>query len=485
MWSSHGHSHAHAPGAGEAAGTVGTVGPAGTDYRASRLVRTVTIGILVAVAAATLVGMVALWPDYAKVAKVAERAEFSAPGVTYERGQILGLTEGCGTGAGARGEAGERGGPGSGGGQGGSGAEQGGSGTGQPAQDRCVTASVGILSGSDAGRMVSIQLRGTVLASGLTQGDHVQLIATPSLTPDEGEATGYAIDHDALPAYGLAGIERHVPLLILTLIFVIVVVAIGRIRGFLALLALGISAVVLLAFVLPALLSGAPGLLVGIVGSVAIMFITLYFVHGPNMRTTAALIGTLFGILCISGLSELAVRAARLSGAGSDSSSLLSAMVGEMDLRGLLTCSILIAGLGILNDVTITQSSAVWELRAAAPDLSRREIYARAMRIGRDHIASTVYTVFFAYIGAALSVLLLLYMYNRPLLSLLTAEDLGIEIVSTLCGGVGLILAVPITTFVAVLFTPPGREERERWAPAAAPAPAGISAPSEAESPNS
>ncbi len=158
-------------------------------------------------------------------------------------------------------------------------------------------------------------------------------------------------------------------------------------------------------------------------------------------------------------MSWIAGSATRLSGLGDESSGLLSSMVTEIDFRGLLTCSILIAGLGVLNDVTITQASSVWELRAAAPEMTRREIYSRAMRIGRDHIASTVYTVFFAYAGAAISTLILLYLYHRPLLSLLTQEDIAIEVVRTMAGSIGLVLAVPITTAVAALFVPPAVAE--------------------------
>ncbi|QBE48404.1 YibE/F family protein [Leucobacter triazinivorans] len=251
------------------------------------------------------------------------------------------------------------------------------------------------------------------------------------------------------------GVFRGWQLLVLVLVFAAVVVAVGRWRGLLALAALGVAAWVLLAFVLPALVAGGPGLLVGVVGSSAIMFATLYFVHGPNLRTTAALVGTLCGILIMAGISLIAVQATRLSGVGDEASGQLAGLASQIDFRGLLSCAIIIAGLGVLNDVTITQASAVWELRAAAPAMSRREVYARAMRIGRDHIASTVYTVFFAYVGAAMSVLILLYLYDRPMLSLLTHEDIVTEIVRTLCGSVGLVLAVPITTWVAALLLPP------------------------------
>jgi len=129
----------------------------------------------------------------------------------------------------------------------------------------------------------------------------------------------------------------------------------------------------------------------------------------------------------------------------------LSSLVGQLNFQGLLTCATIVAGLGVLNDVTITQSSAVWELRAAAPELSRRELFGSAMRIGRDHIASTIYTIVFAYAGAALSVLLVLFLYERPILDLLGTEDIAAEVVRTLASSIGLVLAVPITTAIATL----------------------------------
>lgn len=298
---------------------------------------------------------------------------------------------------------------------------------------------------------MSVELRGGLLESGLAAGDRIELAAFPG-------AASLAGEQQRGPVYTVVGVQRHLPLIVLALVFVAVVVAVGRLRGLLALPALGISTGVLLAFVLPALVGGGPGLLIGIVASSAIMFVTLFFVHGFTMRTAAALIGTLCGILIISGVSELAVRVTRLSGVGDEATGLLTGMASEIDFRGLLSCSILIAGLGILNDVTITQASSVWELRAAAPEMPRREVYSRAMRIGRDHIASTVYTVFFAYAGAAISVLILIYLYDRPLLSLLTGEDIATELVRTLCGSIGLVLAVPITTWVASRLVPAGRE---------------------------
>lgn len=445
---SHSHSHQHLP---------------SRAVPTAPLVRIITVVLLVLIAAGTAIGLALLWPDPAKVELMADRAQITATGMSYEQGEILSLGGACDA------QTGAAAGPST-----GADDDAGATGTAQS----CRLISVGVLSGPDEGRMVEIALRGGLAGAGLEVGDHVELIAyttaeQPVAQPGGGEERGDAAGAGQAAAgeasyrlaisYDVAGVERNVPLLVLAILFAIVVVAVGRFRGLFALVALGVSAGVLLFFVLPALVAGGPGLLIALVGSSAIMFVTLYFVHGPNMRTTAALIGTLCGIAIMAIISVIAVHTTRLSGVGDEASGLLSTFTTgaagpTIDFRGLLTCAIIIAGLGILNDVTITQASAVWELRAVAPTMPRREIYARGMRIGRDHLASTVYTVFFAYVGAAMSVLILLYLYNRPMLSLLTREDIAVEIVRTLVGSIGLVLAIPITTAIATLFVPPAAD---------------------------
>jgi len=113
-------------------------------------------------------------------------------------------------------------------------------------------------------------------------------------------------------------------------------------------------------------------------------------------------------------------------------------------------CGIIVAGLGVLNDVTITQASAVWELHQISPEMPARTLFASAMRIGRDHIASTVYTIVFAYAGASLPLLLLFEIYQRPALDIVTSGVIAEEVVRTLVGAIGLILAVPVTTAIGV-----------------------------------
>lgn len=270
--------------------------------------------------------------------------------------------------------------------------------------------------------------------------------------------------------YAYYDLDRGKPLVLLALLFCLVVVGVARWRGLRALVGLGVAAVVVATFLLPALLEGHDPVALGLATSGAIMVVVLYLAHGVTVRTTTALLGTMVGVGITAGLGVTAVAAAHLTGVSNDDNQALQVVAQQLDLSNLLTCGIILAGLGILNDVTITQSSAVWELWELAPQTSPRRLYAQAMRIGRDHIASTVYTVVFAYAGAALPVLLLINLYDQPLWRTLTSLDIGEELVRTMAGGVGLVLSVPATTALAVLVV-----RSIRVSPPAAP----VSAPEE------
>ena len=176
--------------------------------------------------------------------------------------------------------------------------------------------------------------------------------------------------------------------------------------------------------------------------------------YGASLRTSTALAGTILGIVLTAGIGVVAIGDARLTGVSDEGGQIL-ATFGVLDFQALLGCALVIAGLGVLNDVTITQASAVWELRAVSPDASRAEVFASAMRIGRDHIASTIYTIVFAYVGTALILLMVLRVYDRPLLELLNTEQLAEEVVRTLVTSIGLVLAVPITTALAAVVASP------------------------------
>jgi uncharacterized membrane protein len=212
-----------------------------------------------------------------------------------------------------------------------------------------------------------------------------------------------------------------------------------------------ITFAVLVKFVLPAVLEGRSPLLVAVVGSAAVMFVIMYLAHGVNAQTTTALLGTLASLAIIAVLAGMFVEAARIVNLGTEEATFLQISASQVDLRGLLLGGIIIGSLGVLNDVTVTQASAVWALRAANPVAGAAQLYRSAMRIGRDHIASTVDTLVLAYAGASLPLLLLFVLASRPVGDILTGELIAEEIVRTLVGSIGLVASVPITTALAAL----------------------------------
>nr|MCW2727542.1 YibE/F family protein [Aeromicrobium sp.] len=281
--------------------------------------------------------------------------------------------------------------------------------------------------------------------AGIDPGDEVQLIR---IEPAGQEAS-----------YEFLDFRRGVPLVALAAIFAALVIAIARWRGLFALVGIGVTLFALTKFMLPAFLAGESPLAVAVVGSTVIMIVVLYLAHGVSIRTTSALFGTLVGIALTALVGVAATGWTQLSGIGSEDDQRLVATVPEISLSAIVAGTMVIAGLGVLNDVTVTQASAVWELRAARPAARAPELFASAMRIGRDHIASSVYTLVFAYAGSAMTVLLLATAYQRGLADIATTEEIGQEIVRTLVGAIGLVLAVPVTTAFAVWLAPPRRSE--------------------------
>jgi uncharacterized membrane protein len=254
---------------------------------------------------------------------------------------------------------------------------------------------------------------------------------------------------DDAGSYQIVDFQRGAPLAWLAGLFAVAVLLLGRWRGLAALAALALSFVVLLCFVVPAILSGRDPLAVAVVGACLIMFAVLYLTHGPSARTSTAVLGTLLSLALIGTLGAGFSAAAQLTGLDDQTSNLIASLGAGIDARGLLLAGVVIGALGVLDDVTVTQTSAVWELRHANPKLGARGLFGAAMRIGRDHVASAVNTLVLAYAGAALPLLLLFSLSGRGFGEVVTAQDVATEIVRTLVGSIGLVASVPITTALA------------------------------------
>lgn len=280
------------------------------------------------------------------------------------------------------------------------------------------------------------------------------------IVPQEPSTPRFAVDDEVVLSYGgsdprqsgsyqLVDFQRDVPLALLAGLFAVAVLVLGRWQGLKALIALGLSFLVLVFFVLPAILGGESPLLVAVCGAGVIMFVVLYLTHGFSARTSTAVLGTMVSLALIGVLGALWAAFAKLTGLDEETATLVGLLNAPIDTRGLLLAGVVIGALGVLDDVTVTQTSAVWELRAANPLLTRRELYTSALRIGRDHVASAVNTLVMAYAGAALPMLLYSSISGVGLGSILTSQSIAQELVRTLVGSIGLVAAVPITTALA------------------------------------
>lgn len=245
-------------------------------------------------------------------------------------------------------------------------------------------------------------------------------------------------------------VERRTPLIFLVLIFVALTIWLSGMQGVRAIVSLGISISAIIFLLIPALLAGYSPALTTLVISGLILSFTLFFTHGFKPRVVITFFGTFGAVLVTCLMAWIWVEWMRFSGFSDDSSVYLNfATGGTLDLTGLLLGSIIIGLLGLLDDVAITQASVVQQLKSANPAFGFKELYARAIKVGRDHVGSLVNTLAFAYVGAALPLILLMSYSEASIFVIMNQEVIAAEILRIMVGSIGLIMAVPLTTFIA------------------------------------
>jgi uncharacterized membrane protein len=387
----HGHGHGHDHG-----DEVVDTSVVNADAVVAKRVRIVVACILAPLILAAVVAMVLLWPN--------GPVKSSAPDVNPARGTVTALKP-CAN-----------------------------------ASEKCDFATVKLTDGpaGDKGKEFQVQVP-TVNQGSLPVhvGDVVMLSEVKGASVDQRYSY---IDHD-----------RTRPLALLAGIFAIAVVALSRWRGLAALVALGLTAVMLTQFIMPAILEGSNPLLVAVAGGSVIMVVALFLTHGVNAETAVALAGTIAALGLTVGLGWAWVKIGQLSGLAADNASNVKGFFPNLDLSALLVAGMVIGALGVLDDVTITQASAVWELSAANPAASRASLVSAGLRIGRAHVASVVNTLVLAYAGAALPLLIMYSVGNVGVLYGISTEPIAMEIIRGLVGSLGIILAVPLTTVLAAM----------------------------------
>lgn len=371
-------------------GLNGTLGPVPTRVR-NRL-----LAIVVPLIGATLVGLVLLWPSHDRVAG---SEAYTADSVT---GEVTDLHD-CDPDLGL--------------------------------PDTCVGGTVA-LSGADGGQEVEAGLPYGPNAPVVEVGDKVVLL--------------YAPDAPEGQQYVWSDYDRTNPMLVLVLLFIVSVIFLSRWEGVGSLFALGLSITVLFVFVLPALSHGGDPLLVAVTGAALILVIALYATHGVNAMTTTAVIGTLLSLGVTGALGAAFTGVMHFTGLSDESNRFVFNVLPHVEFEGLLLAGLIIGAMGVLDDVTVTQSAAVWELAAADRTQTRPALFGAAMRIGRAHVSATVNTLVLAYAGAALPLLLTYSAVQKDPVEVALSDGVSQEIVRGLVGSLGIIAAVPITTAVAV-----------------------------------
>jgi uncharacterized membrane protein len=273
----------------------------------------------------------------------------------------------------------------------------------------------------------------------------------PRVAVGDGVVLDRVTDPSGRATYELADFQRRIPLVVLAALFAMAVVGVARWRGAAALAGIVLTWVALAEFVVPAILHGESPVSVAVAGTAAIALVVLYLAHGVSWRTSSAVVATLATLAVTAALAAVFVGVAHLSGLASDEATYLQTIAGNVNLSGLVLAGMVIGSVGVLNDVTVSQVATVWELHRADGTLRPRSLFAAGMRVGRDHIASTVYTLVLAYAGAALPLVLVITLAQQGLGRAVTSEVVATELIRAMVGSIGLALSVPLSTALAAV----------------------------------
>jgi uncharacterized membrane protein len=258
---------------------------------------------------------------------------------------------------------------------------------------------------------------------------------------------------DGRETYSVRDIDRRPVIIFFVALFVAVVLFFSGKQGLRSLIGLTGSFFVILYILIPSLLKGYPPIFTSVFVATIILFLAIYFTHGFNRVSTVAFTGTVLAVILTGVLAYIGVTLAQFTGIVSEEAFYLNLNTrGTLDLTGLLLGGIMIGVLGVLDDIAVTQAAVVRELYDSAPHLSGKKIYKKALGVGKEHVGALVNTLALAYTGASLPLLLLFSSGNSSMSSIINQEIFATEIIRTVVGSIGLILTVPITTFLAVYF---------------------------------
>jgi uncharacterized membrane protein len=247
----------------------------------------------------------------------------------------------------------------------------------------------------------------------------------------------------------LEGFDRRSALLWLIALFVLTLVLMSGWQGIKIALSIGISIAMIAYILIPLYLRGANAVPLAIVLSGLFTLISTGLTMGWNRKTVVVSIGTMGGAFVAYLISLIFVDATRLSGLSTEDDRTFFNKNPMLDPRGLLFAGIIIAAVGVLEDVAVSIASGVSEVRRANPKIGFKELFTAGMIIGRDHMGALANTLVFAYVGASLSTLLLYQQFGGSWLKFINFDSVTDEVVRSLAGTIGLVFTIPITALLA------------------------------------
>ena len=257
------------------------------------------------------------------------------------------------------------------------------------------------------------------------------------------------INPDGNERYVIVDFIRKDSLVLLVIIFVALLLIVAKWKGLFAIFGMIFTFFVVFSFVLPQILAGGNPILIAILASIIIIPVSFYLAHGFNKKTTIAIIASLISLMITIVLASIFTKIGHLSGLSSEEAGMLSLDRVNLNMKGILLAGIVVGALGVLDDITISQAAIVDELVSSTKLTKTKDLYVRSMVIGKDHIGSMVNTLVLAYAGAFLPLLLVFVNSPHPFVEVINYEFIAEEIIRTLVGSIGLILAVPITSYIA------------------------------------
>ncbi len=255
--------------------------------------------------------------------------------------------------------------------------------------------------------------------------------------------------------WSITGYDRNLPILILIGLFSLLAILIGKRQGLGSLISLAFTIFILYIWAIPKILDGSDVIFIGIVTVTITLIVIMYASHGFNKKTSIATVSTILGLFIVGILAKVFSNAIKVDGSGSEEAFLLFSQTnGGVNLSEIFFISILIGAMGVLDDVVMSQVSAIQELYVANDKLTTLQLYRQGMNIGRDHISSMVNTLFIAYAGSSLAIVMLLTYSSGGIGNIIKIDVIAEEIIRTVTSSIGILLVVPISSILAAKLIP-------------------------------